>query len=269
MNSRKLLFIVGLVLSSAIGSAQSLSLPYYVDWTDDQNDGWQVFVKGDGLVSYSWSFNQNATRGSYEGEWFATGPISHVDDWIVSPALNLSSGASISFSYRVGSDLSVPPSPGDSAQLYVLTGNADPALATKRLLANIDAASETISKDTSIYMLPASAASYLAFRYTATTDSDFWENISKLHVAAVPTSVKNVNGVGLSIRVYPNPATDRISWNITASTTTAGVAGTITDLSGRTIMNIDAASGYADISKLPQGIYMLEIGNQASSFVKQ
>jgi uncharacterized repeat protein (TIGR02543 family) len=68
------------------------------------------------------------------------------------------------------------------------------------------------------------------------------------------------------IRVYPNPASD----NITIVGVQDGERITITDLSGRTLLSVEATLSLPqiDISSLATGVYLVHVGNRTAKIIK-
>lgn len=90
-------------------------------------------------------------------------------------------------------------------------------------------------------------------------------SIRKL-VFGAPTGV-SLSKVDKSIRIYPNPATDYI---VLKDVPEGEMCVSIFSVSGSPVLRLplSSASQPIDISRLPQGLYILKVNNQALKFTK-
>ena len=106
------------------------------------------------------------------------------------------------------------------------------------------------------------------FEFTADAGSNNLY-IDEVQIGSIVSDVETLKSIH-QVKVYPNPATEKalLEYNLN---TTAEVAVSVTDISGRTVLQLDktakAAGKYSDelnISDLSSGMYFvkLEIGNQ-------
>jgi hypothetical protein len=131
-------------------------------------------------------------------------------DWYVSPAFDFHTGATVSL--KINMFAMVGFSPADECKLFLLSGSANPATATKTELASF-ASLATFSQsyaDTSIVIPPATGISYLAFKYQATNN---WvtPSIDDISIVANPDAVSTVKPKSGAFSIYPIPATNQLN----------------------------------------------------------
>jgi hypothetical protein len=264
---KHLLFLILLCSTSAMAQVTT-PLPYTTGFDNTaQQAGWQQFREGY-ASAFSWSFNPyNYASGPYclfhdypVGESGADTTI----DWYVSPAFDFHTGATVSL--KINMFAMVGFSPADECKLFLLSGSANPATATKTELASF-ASLATFSQsyaDTSIVIPPATGISYLAFKYQATNN---WvtPSIDDISIVANPDAVSTVKPKSGAFSIYPIPATNQLNLKY------GGVEVDrlwITDISGKTVKGFAAKDRSLDVSDLPSGMYFLHIGCGTSSSLR-
>ena len=85
------------------------------------------------------------------------------------------------------------------------------------------------------------------------------------------TSVADLGADRSALVLFPNPAKDRITWNVPASFPM--LSARVLDALGRVVMSANPRAGSLDISELSHGSYLLELrgpsGPLRARFVKE
>lgn len=163
-----------LVLCLPILATAQTALPYTTGFDNAaQQQGWQQFRTGH-LSNYSWGISANGAASAPNKLWhdYPVGgnATDTVRDWYVSPPLDLSGGAVLTCKANIyaimGSSM-----PSDACGIFLLTGNANPDLATvtplQDLLPLITTGS-TYTTTTAVNIPPTSGTAHIAFYYQAT-----------------------------------------------------------------------------------------------------
>lgn len=275
---KQLLPLTALMTGLMISAHAQTPLPYNSGFDNaTQKSGWQSFRKGQ-TESTNWVYSEDFADGFTPASApncllhpypTAGGDTELTDDWFVSPGLAMTQGAKLSFKagvYTIMGELME----GDTLQVYLLQGNANPSAATKTLLADIGYMQSTSYnfKDTAnIIIPPTTGTSYIAFRYTSYHN---WFTIAfdNIQIIANPTSGIGDHRLPVNdLVVYPNPAGDKLHWQYSSAESYA--EGQITDLSGKTLGRFPLKAKQYDISRLQPGLYFLNCGAKAIPFSKQ
>ncbi|WP_118953057.1 T9SS-dependent choice-of-anchor J family protein [Taibaiella helva] len=268
--------MTGLWLST---SAQT-ALPYSTNFDNaTQKTGWQFFRKGYNSV-HSWKYLSDAPDGAIIPpsapdclfhQYPMDGDAQLTNDWAVSPSLNLSTGAKVSFKINVYSIMGLQT--GDSVQLYLLKGSADPATATgKVLLANLIGLHSSANhnfRDTANIVVPAtSGPAYLAFHYTSYSN---WYTVAvdNFEAKAITTSVEESRMARAAWKLYPNPVRQTLYWAYTGKEDLNVQEGQIIDITGSTRARFAFKDKSLDLHQLSPGMYFLKQGQAMIPFVKQ
>ncbi len=99
---------------------------------------------------------------------------------------------------------------------------------------------------------------------TGTTFDDAPET-TVLQIRKPTTSVPTVTKRD-AFTVYPNPATHTIRWEYKGNTTTDAL---LTDITGKVLANVPAATQQLDIRAYQPGVYLLKIGDATTRIVKE
>lgn len=163
-----------LLFSLPLLTTAQTALPYTTGFDDAaQQQGWQQFRTGH-LSNYSWGISANGAASAPNKLWhdYPVGgnATDTVRDWYVSPPLDLSGGAVLTCKANIyaimGSSM-----PSDACGIYLLTGSANPDLATvtplQDLLPLITTGS-TYTTTTAVNVPPTSGTVHIAFYYQAT-----------------------------------------------------------------------------------------------------
>jgi len=262
-----------LVLPATL-SAQT-TLPYFTGFDNAaQKNGWQQFRKGDAGM-YQWQYGSAApysgTDCLYHG--YPVGGTVVTDDWFVSPAFSLPAGGSLDSLRFSFSGMGVP-GPGDTIAVYLLTGNADPALAAHTLLYDFRGAQYPNDMEWHLMpsaSLPASSAPvYIAFRLHTVSN---WLTAKFDNIALSGKAVTGVHTPGQRpspVKIYPNPAGTVLY--IEGGQKIKEVR--ITDAGGRTMYHQAYDNNPIDLSGRGSGVYtlscLMDDGTYSHcSFIKQ
>ncbi len=270
--------LTGLFMSLVIGASAQTALPYNTGFDNAaQKTGWQEFRKGN-TAHMNWTYHTDFNTGHVP----ASNPdcIAHTyptttpatQDWFVSPSLNLSTGAKVQLKinvYSPGGTLE----PGDSIQLYLLKGNADPALASSKTMLTsfsyMKATTFTYKDTAGIIVPPTTGQAYLAFKYSC-INNWFTVAIDDIKVTANPsTGINDVETTVGNLIVYPNPAKGSIRWSYTGTAAADKLEAQLADVAGRIIKSVPLKNKELNISSLKPGIYFLKSGGKAIAFTKE
>ncbi len=78
-------------------------------------------------------------------------------------------------------------------------------------------------------------------------------------------SVSENNVSDLDIQFYPNPAKDFIKWSVNTNET---YSISLTDISGRRVLEFDSSSGLIDIREIPSGLYFINVQDKNGQKIK-
>lgn len=204
-----------LVLCLPILASAQTALPYTTGFDNAaQQQGWQQFRTGH-LSNYSWGISANGAASAPNKLWhdYPVGgnATDTVRDWYVSPPLDLSGGAVLTCKANIyaimGSSM-----PSDACGIFLLTGNANPDLATvtplQDLLPLITTGS-TYTTTTAVNIPPTSGTAHIAFYYQATQN---WltPGIDDVSVQPVNVGVAE-HAPSVAALVFPNPSTGLVT----------------------------------------------------------
>jgi hypothetical protein len=257
-------------------SAQE-SLPFENTWATDLS-GWQtVSLKG----SSEWAWKSEGTLQIGDGK-------KEQNDWLISPAINLSSENSKELFFKAGwkdaksSNLSVYYSTnynegGTKADI----NNADWTVIEEDIIKMDDAADpDSPDYDPATAQAPGYSSTairtckytitekankvYFAFKYAKVGDPEGSQNQVRVKSLKVtenkPTSISKVK----SLKLYPNPATDYIQLE-----TSNNIEVYIYSLSGQLVMQKNNSTNRIDISSLTSGQYLIKTIDENKTTVNQ
>ncbi len=102
---------------------------------------------------------------------------------------------------------------------------------------------------------------------TAGAKTYLWDNVEFY------SSVGFIDLAKATLQIFPNPALDVISISLPASINAVNANYSVSDLTGRVVLNDKLLSKQLNISMLPKGVYSLQVitenGIINKSFVKQ
>ena len=270
------LFAASFLVCSGQSLAQTAALPYFSGFdTEAQKSNWQQFRKGDINPIYAWEY---ATTAAYSAPGclvhnYPVGGTVASDDWFVSPGFILNSGGKLDSLRYAFSGFGVPAA-GDTVALYLLSGSADPALATTRSLL-YDFRGDNYSNDNTWRLLsninlPATTGTcYIALRYRTVNN---WLDVRFDNLKLRSNSTTGIGEREVRAEaalLYPNPAGERLWFR----TSEAFTQTSICDISGKTVFR-GRFRTELDISGFAPGAYSvscsLENGAKWShTFIKQ
>jgi hypothetical protein len=276
-----LLFILGMTFCS---NAQ-ISLPYTNGFDNNsQNADWVAYRKGlttiDGNPNHEWEPYASAGAVTAPNYLLHDYPVGYTgtqmtDDWLVSKSINFTNGAKLSLKAWIYSISDIMP--GDSIELYLLKNSQDPATATKIKIASLRSMVVSTGsmnaptwKDTANIVIPAATGNaYLAIRYTCINN---WYTVAldNLKLIANPTGIADVEKGKISFRLYPNPATSVLQWQIAPNDLQqhAKEEGVIVNYTGQELKRFRIKDSRLDISSLQPGMYYVRIGASMMPFSK-
>ncbi len=195
--------LVGILFYTNLTYAQSLPLPYYTgfDSTSEQA-GWQEFRLGV-LSSNNWGYaganacsDPLAIYHDYNVSGMATDTV---EDWFVSPPLNLSTPAKLTF--KISSTMF-----GTQLGVWLGTGDKNPANGNFTELAHFDLPSVwQPCIDTFVQITTLADTGYLAFWYVGSNFNAFGVD----DIMLTPDSANYINGKddvrNIEVVILPNP----------------------------------------------------------------
>ncbi len=257
-------------------SSAQTTLPYFTGFDSDaQKTGWQQFKKGAVTQGYDWQYVTMSpfTAPNCLQHNYPVGGATATQNWFVSPAFNFSPGAKIDSLRYAFSGFGVPAA-GDTVAVYLLKGNADPALATSRTLLydfrGNNYASDNVWRNLTGINIPATTGSCYIAIYYRTVNNWLDVRFDNLKVRSLgSTSIGQTTQPQEEVVLYPNPATDLLH----IKTQKRFTQTYIYDLSGKVVYQ-GAFGTPLSVAKLPPGNYILECTTSAgvqwkSSFAKQ
>lgn len=258
------LIIGSVLLTYSNSNAQSI----YKTGFDNtaEKAGWQLFRKGASSGPY-WVY---ATSGAFSApeyltHYYPVGGTLLTDDWFVSPMLHFPSGAVID---SIRNHFSGPgkPNPGaDTVAIYLLTGNADPAMADEKILL-YDYRDATYNNDgdwhitKNINIPPSATHCYLAFRY-CTVSNWLVVGFDNLSISNTTTGIMDPE-TSAGLKLFPNPVKEMLHLDVAQ---TNGAEIMLCDLSGKILLR-RTFSPELDLSHLPSGSYIVQV-RQASGII--
>ncbi len=206
-------YITAFAMLLSINTFSQTALPYFTGFDNSsQQSGWQHFRKADSSNT-NWgyaSFNAFSSPNAL-AHFYPVSGTSATDDWFVSPTFSFSAGGKID-SIRHNFSGFGTPGAGDSIAIFLLSGSADPALASKTLLHDyiINYTNDNVwHKDTGIVIPPTAGLSYIAFKYKTIVN---WLDVllDNLAISGNPSSgTISLQAQNNPFNVYPNPAKDK------------------------------------------------------------
>lgn len=232
--------------------SQSKTLPYFNDFsTQADQDEMEIYRLGQTAV-FGWSFTQT-TNPYVSHDYPVGGNGDTVSDWLVSPLLNLGTGAMISFKYNVYG-ITGQATSDDEFSIWAHKGNGGPDstwVKVSDLTQTIG--TSTSFKDTGNISIPIQGDSIrIAFKYRATNN---WFVVAldsvKVYLNGLGTSTNNK----LQVRVYPNPVKDELS--ISSANNISKIS--ISNMFGATVLeqNVNNQKAIIQTGNLPAGTYIL------------
>lgn len=267
----KIFAVATMLMLTEICLAQTTSLPYSTGFENNNPPSWQVFRKGAQDPTSIWTLN---TVGAYAGtkylyHGYPTSGTTVTDDWYVSPPFAFTTGGNLD-SFRASFAGFGMPDVGDTVAIYLLTGSADPALATsKKLLLDFRGSNYQSGigwkKFTGITIPNTPGTSYIAFRYRTVNN---WMDVSFDNLS--------VSGKGGASGVFDNSLGGRLFKVSTCPTCASltienaiGANASLLNGNGQQVLQVvlNTENVTTDISSLPVGIYFLllkdKLGNHS------
>lgn len=219
----------------------------------------QFSVIGSQVWTWSEIFGVNdgpcAKMTGYEGAPFEN------EDWLISPALNLTNYTLESFVFQSAKNYT-----GNPMEVFVssnYSGSGDPTAATwTALTATLSAGSWAWTSSGYIDISGYGENIYLAFKFTSSaTESATWEVDEIQVLGKMGTGVPEVKPA--TTRVYPSPAINEV--HVVFNGTGSGRV-TVYDLTGAVVLRsgINAGDNTLNIRELNSGLYLVKIEGEGS-----
>ena len=261
----------------AMFSALVITQAQTVIWSDNFDDedvsDWSVYDEdGDGnnwadLFAIQDSNGNPVTPISIiSRSWQSNVPLTP-DNWIVSPAIDLSSvSGDITLSWKV---MAAANSSWNAEHYTVYVANstelADLEASPVSFTETYSGSGEQQLKTLDLSSL-AGQTVYVAFRHYDCTDQDFI-SIDDVQIEGnVTAGVSDVNASLASI--YPNPVVDTFNVSLSSKFNANEVQVTITDLTGKTVKTFGAVSSY-NVADLAAGVYVVKITDGKTTETKK
>ncbi len=243
----------------AIDCSTAATLPFVEDFQSELDECW-VMIDADG-DGHNWQKKTFTGHGG-EGDLCISsasydGAALHPDNWLVTPAINLSTNANLSF-WINAQDASYA---GEHYGVYISTTGTDVADFTMLYEETMDAnggprvqgAWKQKVVDLSAYT---GQNVHIAFRHFNCTDM-FWLNLDDIYVGE-GTGINKVDENTIS--VYPNPANNVINVNATSNISNVEVY----TIAGQKVGDFTANGTQTVIStaNLSNGMYMMRINTE-------
>jgi hypothetical protein len=262
---KKILLSVGVILTSLTATSQLFNASSAADFAtfaavdaDGDTFSWGIYdlLTANAGAPVGTSFDaQGDVLGSFSYD-NATMAALTPDNWIVSPAINLTGQTVATLSW--GCAAVDPAYPAENYSVYVVSA-ADPATVVAALTAATPVFTETIatgdvwaSKFVNINTFAGQNNVYVAFRHHACTD-EFLFILDDIKITNVASIVENT----ITTSAYPNPTNDVLNIKLSANATSVSIIG----LDGKVISSevINANTAQVNVSNLVAGVYIYEI----------
>ncbi|PSK93033.1 T9SS type A sorting domain-containing protein [Taibaiella chishuiensis] len=215
MNAKQHLILVWIALTLALANraaGQITPLPYYENFDNAASSRWTAFSLGTSDPDdFPWNITiHNPYSAPFSMMHTCTNGTAQANNWTVCKnAFSFTSGGKID-SIRSWITANNPPATNDTIGIYLLVGNANPALASTAILlhdfraANFQTGSWI--KTTNINIPPTPGSCYIAFRYKTANNciNIFLDNMQLS--ANVGTGILPVYKAGDDFIIAPNPA---------------------------------------------------------------
>ena len=196
------------------------------------------------------------------------------DDWYVSPAFNIEKGAQLDSIVFKNFGMMSDVQNGDTIGVYLLHGNSNPALATKKKLL-IDIRGENykpyeMMSCKSISLEGGDEPCYIALRYKNDVFTSRWYTIGFYHIAL--SGIKQTSGVdAVASDQTPFKIVSALNNQVNISGLTGVSRISLIDFSGRCIdaCNCNASTCLFDISSFPSGVYIVNVESNGKRMVKK
>lgn len=239
---------------SAEATTPNMQVLYSQNFENGLDPWMQYSVVGDQIWTIDDTHGVGGTKCA-KMSGYATASYAN-EDWLISPALNLSTSTLETFIFQSAKNYT-----GNPMEVYVssnYTGSGDPNAADWTLLsATLSGGSWTWTSSGYIDISSFGENIYLAFKYTSTdTESSTWE-VDEIEILG-NTGTGIQQPAKVANRVYPSPASGSV--NIVYNTDGQGKAK-IYDLTGSAVMTVNLTKGIntLSISNLNSGLYFVKI----------
>lgn len=196
----KLLVILLFCMLTSFVFSQGLSLPYYTGFDNaGERAGWQGYILGVNGTYGPWGFSAGTLYHDYNN----TGTV---EDWFVSPGLNITSQSKISFKIKVFV-ISGSVNPTDYIGVWYSSGSQDPNVGSYTEVVDLTSiASSDFNHwiDTTVTLPFSVGTGYIGFKFM-NVNNWFTVDIDSITVASVSTTNISERDSENGIFIYPNP----------------------------------------------------------------
>lgn len=252
---------------SFITACASLPLPYSNDF-DTQADCWTL--ENSNLDGESWQFLTNATEiscisgtGDYAlGVLYNTDGVTSMDDWLFSPAFDLTSGSTYTLEFSYGNDGGTTYLENMSVFLATANNSTAGSAGTELLSAtNLSGGCNPFSNTT--LTVPSTGTYYIAFHGYSDPDQDvLLIDDFALYETTIGIADHYIDGFAM----YPNPANNILS--LKALNNIDNIQ--IYNMLGQEVIDVNPATTQVelDVTGLSNGTYVVKVqaGSQLGSY---
>lgn len=258
------------LLPATVTLQAQTALPYFTGFDNaTQKNGWQIFRKGaTGTYNFTYSTIEPYSGSESIYHDYPVGGTTITDDWFVSPGFNLPSGGKLDSIRHHFSGFGTPATE-DTLAIYVLTGNADPALATAKILLHDFRGTDYVNNNTwnqttNLSIPPSPTPVFIAIRYKTIVN---WLTVKFDNIrirSNAPTAIQEPGVKTSTVNIFPNPANAVL--NIRSDEPVKEIR--IVDLNGKIVCQ-KAFSESLDLSGLSNGIYLLTCITRSGEKINQ
>lgn len=270
----KAILYISIVVFSISLEAQT-SLPYSTGFDNSSEQaGWTEYRKGATTDTfYLWNFSglsPNSLPNCLAHD-YPVGGTQITDDWFVSPPFSFPKGGTIDSIWHSFSGFGTPMA-GDTIALYLLTGDQDPSLASSKTLLYLYSDSTYLNDNTwrlksNILIPPVSGQSFIAFKYTTTSN---WLDVKFDDIKINGDTSTGINSLIINEKeliIFPNPASNYIIIDRTSDFSISEIK--LIDIFGKEVKTFESSDKKLNVSELLPGQYFLRIKTENGILVKK
>lgn len=252
----------------AVGLQQTTNaqtpLPYSTSFESTADiTGWTQYRLGTSMHAlYEWNF-----VGGDLNHYYPVGDTDPMNDWMVSPPFDFSSGATIdSLTFKAGGF--GMPIGIDTVAMYLITGDQNPDNATSMQLLHLFTDStytfDNVARPVYNTIIPPTAGtSYIGFRYQ--TEGNWLDVfIDDVNISGEPVAICDCYPTAAVQHAFPNPATNQFQLQRNATMPLLGVE--LYSMQGRLVRSYSGAIGSFGLEGVAPGLYLLRIEDETGAY---
>lgn len=251
------------------------SLPYSTGFdSDSERMGWREFRLGKATdPTYKWKYSTSDPKSSPNSliHNYPVGGEDTTNDWFVSPAIDFSAGGTVDSLWYSFSGFGTP-AEGDTIAVYLLEGNQNPALSDAKTRLVLFEDSLYQNDDSFRYLsgltIPnTNKKAHIAFQYRTVVN---WLDVKFDNIyISNETSSQNKLTANRQLKVYPNPANKRISFEFPEENKVFNYK--LQTLKGKQVKSgtLHSVKPTLNIDQLNPGIYLLKVWNSGEAIHKK